>query len=152
MQILFICFFIALTLLAGQAYADDVALECQVNVLWRASGLPETSHKDVIRLDVFESAKDVLSISGIGVNTEFSIDNKKRSSTIVVDNRSETNIWRLSRSDTRGNAVSKKSISLDRNTGTLTYAASVENMRDGLVTESSIAGSCRKIDSSRKLF
>ena len=128
----------------------DIKLTCDLSLTNRAkNGVIEREKKTEI-FEVYQNANSV-SIVATSVNGNLgSVSTTRITSTISTNNFSNTNKWSVKNVDKTGYADStvETSITIDRNSGQIFY---YQNFRNGnLTTEGQ--GTCKKIDTTKKLF
>jgi hypothetical protein len=136
-----------LSIISGVTYADiDIKLNCQLSVTRTfQSGFVEQKVQKLI-FDVYQD-KNFLSI--IPNNNDFiSVSTNLSKSKIYVFNSSNENRWELLNNFTINLKNSNAEISIDRNTGDISYYANFQEGR--LITEGT--GTCSKIDTKVKKF
>lgn len=134
------------------AIADDFSLRCALNAEVSYGALGSDGFAEAIRLEISE-ADENLSFSGEGKDFNLTIDTRHHSGTRRIENRSTENVWKISRTDERGESISEKMIIVDRNTGQLAYRDSLYRA-DGKFPPktTTITGECIAIDVAIKRF
>lgn len=131
-------------------YCERVSINCtlRLDVQSRYSG--SSSSVEELRIEVSDD-NDKLLIYSKSIVFDISINNYRRTSTRSIENRSDHNIWSITRIDDVGKGVQFKSINIDRNLGKFRYEESLSI--DGRIIYLSRAfGDCIGVEEKLRRF
>lgn len=119
----------AIALKPPQTHENQVTIQCSLEITVTLPGVLKDKYHDSLRIGINDNPERLL-ISGEGMNYNFSIDTMRNYWTRDVINNSNTNEWRITRTDEQGEAMRTQRIIIDRNTGSIIYEE-IFNRMDG---------------------
>lgn len=134
------------------AYAQDIKLKCLMQISYSSTfDAPENSQENIV-LSIDKSMIHVEN-SGSRIRGVFRFSSIPK---LITNDFSDSNKWSVSNQDNSVPVISAfTKITIDRNTGTISYQATTQILKSGInngSTEVRGHGTCEKIDVSKRKF